>query len=77
MIYSIVVGRWAAPFSFVWYADVHNSEDHHRITTFNALSKRSARRKAAKFVRRYHRPNKPEFVYTYDATTNHLSQNDS
>lgn len=77
MIYSIEVGRWTGAFSMMCYADVFSSEDERRLATFNAFTKRGAKDKAARYVRRMHRGgNVPNDVtiYTYDARTHELSE---
>lgn len=78
MIYSIAVGRWTGLFALAWYADVYNSVDQHRIATFNGLTKRSARAKAARYVRRLHRgqgqPGQTVTLYAYDVAKDSLQE---
>ena len=75
MIYSIEVGRWTGPFAFTWYADVFTDQDRQRIATFNSLTKKGARNKAARYVRRLHKSMPRDLtVYAYDVTKDELTQ---
>lgn len=66
--FAIITGRWYGVWSWIWYADImHESEDI-PYTSFNALTKRGALRKAKRHIRRLVRPieERQGTVYVYD-----------
>ena len=76
--FAITTGRWTGVWAWVWYADVmHESEDV-PYTSFNALSRRGALRKAKRYIRRLTSPieNKQAFIYAYDESTFKLEKID-
>lgn len=76
--FAIVTGRWSGIWAWVWYADVmHESEDV-PYTSFNALTKRGALRKARRYIRRLTSPieDKQADVYVYDESTFKLEKID-
>lgn len=75
MKYSVEVGRWTGVFAFVWFADVYSDQQPDRIATFNALTRAAARRKAARFIRRWHGEGVHGVTaYAYDSTVGDLRE---
>ena len=72
MKYGVIVGRWPTVWAFVWYADVVIEGSDTPYVTFNALSKRGALRKAARFIRRQNVSSKE--TYVYDESINKLEK---
>lgn len=75
MIYSIEVGRWTGALALMCYADVYTDQEHQRVISFNAFTKKGARNKAARYVKRLHKSEPRDItVYAYDVTTDELTQ---
>jgi hypothetical protein len=66
--FGIIVGRWSGPWAWVWYADVMHKDDVRPYTSFNALSKRGALRKAKRYINRIMSPieDRSGKIYYYD-----------
>lgn len=76
--FGIVVGRWYGAWRWIWYADVMHESDSVPYTSFNALTKRGAMRKAKRYIRRLTSPieNKNAKVYSFDESTLTMEQID-
>jgi hypothetical protein len=66
--FAITTGRWTGIWAWIWYADVMHESDDVPYTSFNALTRRGALRKATRYIRRLTSPieNKQAFIYAYD-----------
>lgn len=74
-MFSITVGRWYGVWGFIWYADLINPGGDNVYTTFNALTKRGALRKATRYIKRHSRgENENAHLYLYDETENSLTE---
>ena len=77
-MYSFEVVIWTGAFGFEGYADFYISEGQCRIITFNGLTKKSVRNKAARYIRRLHRnnlgPTNEVSIYAYDTKTDELRE---
>lgn len=66
--FAIIIGRWSGPWAWLWYADIMHESDEVPYTSFNALTKRGALRKAKRYIRRLIKPieDRQGTIYVYD-----------
>jgi hypothetical protein len=73
---AVIVGRWYGVWSFIWYADIVVENYDEPYTSFNALSRRGAVRKATRYIRKRNRVKKDLYTYVYDQSLNRLEKVD-
>lgn len=74
--YAIAVGKWYGVWSFIWYADVFtDNESNFRYASFNGITKRSAMRKAKRFINKLNNDN--ELLYIYNGETGDITCSDN